>query len=132
MKKPLENELNATVWAKLAPSKIHGIGVFAIRSIPKGQKVYELGNRRWRKPIEYHMAHQAIQELIYQRWPLVIEGADFWSPNDDAHLPSFLNHSNTPNVDKHTFCALRDISTGEELVENYRPELMVDFGHEKA
>ncbi len=132
MKKLTENELNATVWAKLAPSKIHGIGVFAIRFVPKGQKVYELGNRRWRKPIEYHMAHQSIQELIYQRWPLVTQGADFWSPNDDAHLPSFLNHSNIPNIDKHTFCALRDIPNGEELTEDYRPELVVDFGHEKA
>ena len=31
------SELNRTVWATIAPSKIHGIGVHAIRDIPKGQ-----------------------------------------------------------------------------------------------
>lgn len=31
--------LNKTVWCKLGPSKIHGVGVFAIRDILKGQKL---------------------------------------------------------------------------------------------
>ena len=29
-------KLNTQVWCRLAPSNIHGIGIFAIKNIPKG------------------------------------------------------------------------------------------------
>ena len=33
------NRINSEVWATLASSTIHGVGVFAIRDIPKGTKL---------------------------------------------------------------------------------------------
>ncbi len=112
--------LNASVWAKLAPSPIHGIGVFAIRDIPKGQKIYTMALER--KPLiltEWSQVEPEIRELIWQRWAFAAEGEMFMSPNDDAHIPSFLNHSDTPNLDKLTFETLNDVSAGEELTEDY-------------
>ena len=33
--------LNSSVWATIKPSKLHGVGVFAIRDIPKGTVITE-------------------------------------------------------------------------------------------
>lgn len=129
--------LNSTVWAKIDVSAIHGVGVVTIRDIPKGQKVYELKEREWLTihPGVYCSAgfdcyhwkdlDPAIRTLIAQRWPLASKGESFWSPNDDAHLPSFLNHSDTPNIDSQTYCALQLIPKGTELTESYGNILMV-------
>lgn len=119
--------LNDTVWATLAPSKVHGIGVFAIRDIPKGQKIYAIGrSNEWLEGVPNDL-HPAILKIIKQRWPLALKGQPFQSPNDDVRLTSFLNHSNTPNYDKHTDCALVDIKEGEEIFEDYRPEVGTTF-----
>ncbi len=110
-------ELNDTVWATLAPSKIHGIGVFAIREIPEGQKIYAQSfEHRWLHG-SLEGVHPAIQQLIHQRWP--IRDRPFLSPNSDARLISFMNHADTPNYDASTDTALRVIHTGEEIVEDY-------------
>ena len=119
--------LNETVWCKLAPSPIHGIGVFAIRDIPKGTK---LGCKEWySEECDIHGVksfeglHPAILELINQRWPLALKVQYFISPNHDAHLVSFMNHSSEPNWNKYTDEALRDIKAGEEIFEDYSPEI---------
>ena len=121
-------ELNSTVWAALAPSKVHGIGVHAVRDIPKGQRVYCMGNTgKWFVAKNWEGLHPSILAIIKERWPLAFEGQPFQSPNDDQRLTSFLNHNYTPNYVKHTDCALEDIKAGEEIFEDYRPEVDVDF-----
>lgn len=118
------NHLNETVWCTLAPSPIHGIGVFAIRDIPKGQKLY------CRIPSEtspislstFEGLHPEILTMIKQRWPLALKGDYFHSPNDSAKLILFMNHSDTPNYDDYTDTALFDIKRGEEITENYNKE----------
>lgn len=122
------DDLNKTVWCKLAPSKVHGIGVFAIRDIPKGQKLY-LDLETTAKPIQcndFTGLHPAILELIKQRWPLAFEGEWFGNPNNDARHISFMNHSADPNYDHHNDCALRDIKEGEEVFEDYGDYAPVD------
>ena len=110
--------LNNTVWCKLAPSPIHGIGVFAIRNIKKGQKLYCQSNRKTFINLNEELLPE-IEEIVRQRWPLAFEGDLFLSPNDDARLISFMNHSNDPNYDKYNDVALRDITKGEEITEDY-------------
>ena len=113
-------ELNATVWATLAPSKIHGIGVFALRDIPKGQRIYLMGNSgKWYVASNWEGLLPEIKELIKQRWPYAFEVQPFQSPNDDARLTSFINHSSTPNYDHITDTAITDILKGEEITEDY-------------
>lgn len=109
--------LNDTVWCTLAPSPIHGIGVFALRDIPKGQKMYcGEGQLRLLPPSNLEGILPDIQVLIKQRWPYH-DKAPFLSPNDDARLVSFMNHSATPNWQDDV--ALRDITKGEEITEDY-------------
>ena len=57
--------------------------------------------------------------LLEQRWCLALKGEVFQSPNNDARLISFMNHSDTPNYDKVNDTALRDLKEGEEVTENY-------------
>jgi len=120
--------LNATVWATLKRSDIHGIGVFAIRDIPAGQRITD---NTVNDPTDFHtfifaekefqLLLPEIQELILDR-TIFEEGRrmKFISPNDDAVLRSFMNHSDTPNTDGEY--GLRDIKKGEELTESFRIE----------
>ena len=109
------------MWATIAPSKVHGIGVFAIRDIPKGQRIYAIRDTEKAEWLEYipSQTHPAIIRLIQQRWPLAFNGAPYQSPNYDVRLLSFMNHSATPNYDNHTDCALKEIKEGEEIFEDY-------------
>lgn len=120
------DHLNTSVKCKLAPSSIHGIGVFAIRAIQKGEKLYCLpqmqGELRWYNvPFgSFGKLFPEVRELILQRWPSVVNGSLFLSPNDMMWMVTFMNHSEGPNYDVDTDTALRDIKNGEEVTENYR------------
>ena len=114
-------ELNEQVRCTLRPSSIHGVGVFAIGNVKKGEKLYCLGTpnqKGYLIPTErLEEINKEVRDIIYARWPLAWEGSPFQSPNDDARLVSFMNHSPAPNY-KDDY-ALRDILAGEEIVKNY-------------
>lgn len=124
--------LNETVWCKLGPSPIHGIGVFAIRDIPKGQELtdyfleYSLQNKHYDPLIvnveDFDLILPEIRALILDRITLDKTKERKWirfqSPNKDQLLQAFMNHSDTPNSDGEF--ALRDIKKGEELTEDFR------------
>ena len=115
-------ELNKTVWATIKPSKIDGIGVFAIREIPQGTQIWAKKHFNV-KPIRltsFEGLHPAILELIKQRWPLAFQGDVFFSPNDEVRLASFMNHSDNYNYDPVTDRVICDIMEGEEITEDYR------------
>ena len=119
--------LNSEVKCKLAPSPIHGIGVFALFDIKAGEKCYCAPNFI---PKFYNIPFGSlskllpeIKELVLWRWASVVNGSVFTSPNDDAHLLMFMNHSPNPkkvNYDVVSDTALKDIKKGEELFEDYR------------
>ena len=118
-------ELNKEVRCYLAPSPIHGIGVFSLQDIKKGEKVYCQPNqfRKWYSiPYErFNELRPEVSDLILQRWASVINQSQFQSPNDDAWLILFMNHSDNPNFDQSSDLALRDLAKGEEVTEDYRP-----------
>jgi hypothetical protein len=62
---------------------------------------------------------EEVRRLIIQRWPRAAHQGPFLSPNNDARLVSFMNHSDEPNYDPKTDLALRDIAKGEEIFEDY-------------
>jgi hypothetical protein len=112
------------VWTRLKPSKIHGIGVFAIRDIPRGTSVFHDDD----EPIIW------VDKTLVERLPTpfkefyddfcISKGKKYGCPTYfDALTPSwYLNHSESPNVaaDKnYRFHALRAIQAGEELTANY-------------
>src|SRR3990167_3411641 len=120
-------QLNDQVRCTLRPSKVAGIGVFAIRYIRKGERFYCTPNLI---PKFYDLTFTQldglvpeIKELILQRWASVVNQSLFMSPNDDAHLLMFINHSPNPaevNYDVATDTALKDILKDTELFEDYR------------
>lgn len=111
--------LNERIWATIKPSSIHGVGVFAIRDVPAGQKLYLQGGIRHRTHTDLEALHPAIRALIKSRWPVVRDGHPFLTPHDDVFLASWLNHSDAPNYDQITDTALFPINEGEEITEDY-------------
>ena len=116
--------LNSTVKCKLGASSIHGIGVFALFDIPKGQKLYCFPDPKieWFN-IPYGSLNKLlpeIKELVLERWPSIVNGSHFLSPNEMAWLVTFMNHSENPNYSLDTDSATRDIKRGEEVTEDYR------------
>lgn len=127
--------LNDTVKVKLASSKIHGVGVVAMRNIRKGDRLYCFPNTR---PYWFTLTYAnltkllpEIRELILERWPSVVDGSHFLSPNDMSWLICFLNHSDDPNYDPKTDTATRDIKKGEEIFENYLANMKTEQDIEK-
>ena len=112
--------LNTTVRMRLAPSTLHGVGVFAMKDIPKGTKLFAD-----RAPTPYKISAGSINKLfpdvrahLIERWPQIVNGGGFVYP--DVHLQGYMNHSDTPNYDAHLDLTLKDIATGEEILEDYR------------
>lgn len=115
-------ELSHLAKANLGVSKIHGVGVFALRAIPKGRSVFAD-----RMPKVYNIPYSSmgkllteVKNMILERWPSVVNGSQFIYP--DARLVSFMNHAFTgdgANYDPATDTALADIKEGEEILEDY-------------
>lgn len=118
-------KLNKEVWATIKPSNIHGIGVFAIRDIPKGTKIttntLETENIDLFLPIteeEFNNIIPEIQEIILDRMLYKENQFEFViNPNAEIIIQSFMNHSSNPNTDGRI--TLSDIKKGEELTEDY-------------
>lgn len=128
-KMPNSNELNDTVKLTIKPSGIHGVGVFAIRDIKEGENLYTHGSpeKKMYKPKDLKGLNPEVKALILQRWLLAEKGGTFLNPHDDVWLNSFLNHSDTPNLEKRTDLALKDIKKGEEITINYAPQVTPNF-----
>lgn len=115
-------ELNDQVRCRLGTSPIHGIGVFAMRSVAKGDKLFTAwdpyGAYFYHIPLNrFDELRPEIRALILDRWAMPDGGRPFRSPNADANLMSFMNHSDQPNCEYGI--ALRDIEAGEEITEHY-------------
>ena len=123
----LLKELSEETFITLKPSPVHGIGVFALRDIPKGCKtLFSRNVGEWiRVPIS------DIDQLPDQTRNMV----ETYCLYDETHyylpdygfkvmdLVNYLNHSSSPNVisvnDGEYFESLREIKEGEELLVNY-------------
>lgn len=128
-KEELLHELSADTWVMIRPSPIEGIGVFALRDIPKGcRSMFSAAtkNEQWipvsRSEVEKLPTHT---KALIENYCLYDE-ENYFVPDygfKKMDLVNFLNHSDTPNVisvnDGEFFEATRDIKAGEELVIDY-------------
>ncbi len=115
--------LNDTVFCKLAPSPLDGVGVFAIRDIPEGQELtdYNGGDLHYHTLTseEFGGLVPEVRDLIEERTIFMKDKPiTFVSPNCNQLFQFFMNHSDTPNSNGRK--ALRDIKKGEEITENYK------------
>lgn len=129
---PVEVRPHDGVYTRLAPSKVHkgGVGVFAIRRIKKGTKLFDgdCEEMVWKEKSDLPRRPRAIRELYKDFAVIKTDEKDKKTrygcpPNFNRLTVSwYLNSSPEPNVgcDKdYNFSALRDIECGEELVADY-------------
>lgn len=97
----------------LKPSSVHGVGVFTLCKIKKGEKV-----NLWH-PRDYKFRKTCSRaERRY-----CIKGKKGWHGPLSFHRMSvgwYLNHSQRPNLSVSDYRALSDIAGGSELTINYR------------
>jgi len=126
----IKNHVNV----KLAPSKIHGVGVFALKHISFGDDLFV----EWKgKSGMYHITQSELDSLDSNVKFHLLEMCTFEKINEEYHLFFYLNENchwifktplhwvnscsfnESPNVDKDKMKANRNIRMGEELFTKY-------------
>ncbi len=124
------------VYCRLAPSNIHGVGIFAIKNIPKGinpfdcsymaQKAITINKDKIKNPEiltllhDYHPTADITKQIV----------SDF--PNQ-LIWSNYVNYTDNPNIElleNGEWSTLRDIEKGEELLENPK-RLLNEDGSQK-
>lgn len=112
------------VYTRLKASKTHGVGVFAIRAIPKGTRMF-LGEKIKLIRIKESQTKRLDSEYkkLYDDFCSLENGYLTCPENFNQMAPGwYLNHSKKPNValdKKFNFFALRNIKKNEELLVDY-------------
>jgi SET domain-containing protein len=116
---------HAGVFARIARSRLHGVGVIAIRTIPKGTLVFagEDEHAVWVRCSTVRRLPAALRAL-YEDFGM-LDGAWLGVPVSFNQLSVgwYVNHSDRPNLvagDDGRFRALRRVRAGEELTADYR------------
>jgi SET domain-containing protein len=118
-------------WVRVAPSKIEGVGLYAVRIIPKG--CYPLGIKYHRQlniiPIkELEDDQRSTPEMLKVLQDFFKNGNNFRIDTDSADLwcwKNYVNHSYSPNLkfkktgESGSLVAIREIQIGEELTCDY-------------
>ena len=114
-------------YVRLKPSPVAGVGVFAIRDIPKGcRKMFTQDNGEWIKiPVKDIQALPVeIREVVENYY--TFDHEYYYVENTGLKKMDIcccINHSDTPNIhpvnNGEFFEASRDIMKGEELFIDY-------------
>ncbi len=122
-------DLEKNIYCRLKPSRIEGIGVFAVRDIPKGVNIFKAMRKikfiaiDKRLIFENTKIDKEIKKMVDDFY--VIKKNKIYSPKfslNEIDMSFFVNHSVKPNlIDKkgEKFFTLRDIKKGEELTVDY-------------
>lgn len=112
--------LNTIVLTKIAPSPIHGVGVFALRDLHAGQKLYLDSLPRPYKLSKGNLGKlfPEVKDILVGRFPRVYVDSVLAYP--DACYQAYVNHSDNYNYDCITDTLLEDVKAGEEITENYK------------
>ncbi len=115
------DDLNTWVKTYIAPSKIHGVGVFALRAIPKGQKIYaDMATKMFTLPHkEFRQLFPEVREKLLEQWPQIVNGSHFAFPT--TKIQAYMNHGygDEVNYDAANDVVLKDISAHTEITEDY-------------
>ena len=116
---------HAGVYARIGVSRVHGVGVLAIRDIPAGTLVFEGESERvvWVSRAAVRRLPTAFRSL-YEDFGMVWRDRLGVPPTlNMLSVGWYVNHSDRPNVEAGEdarFRALRRIRKGEELTADYR------------
>jgi SET domain-containing protein len=124
-KKQLMKHLQTEVFCRVAPSKIHGVGLFAVKRIPKGTDPFL--NSLEDKYVEFTLEDMKKLEPGIRKIVHDMSGFE----NNIYHVHAygfniihplfFINHSKESNIVTKglRYIASRDIEVGEELTVDY-------------
>ena len=127
----LIKDLEANVFCRLRPSKVHGVGIFAIRDIPKGADPFKNLLRYPFVAVDADDIYKnpkidpEVKKLVDDMYS-VEDGKLYLYGNglNAIDISFFLNHSETPNIiavdEGESFVAARNIKKGEELFSDHR------------
>ena len=115
------------LYVEVGISKIHGVCVKAIRSIPKGTTLFYSSNYN---PVAYNIKHLIAngvdKNIIKNIKKYYAHDSDIIEidPNrvDELSYINYLNHSPEPNIEVITknYVTRKNIKRGEELTINYK------------
>lgn len=123
----LLQELMNETFVMIKPSPIHGIGVFAVTNIPKGQRrLFSRDQSEWFKiskkeidSLPTHSKYLVENHCLYDEEHYFVPSYGFKMIDPVI----FINHSDTPNIvsiqDGEDFEAIKEIQEGEELFLDY-------------
>ena len=128
MQSVVAQHLNETIKCTIRPSRLGGVGVFAIRDIKEGELLseYHYDTLNMKKSF-IKMTREEFEQIIPEVQSVILdriffnkeqEYLMFLSPNQDQYLQTFMNHSLKNNSDGKF--AIRFICKGEEITINYR------------
>ena len=135
MKKALINNLQNDVYCRIKPSKKHGVGVFAIKDIPKNTNPFKVTGQECVKHRILNIEAKDVDKLHPEVKKMV---NDFYHKQDDIYgipyrglnandISFYMNTSKKPNVGFKSldncslvvFNTLKKIKKGQELLINY-------------
>lgn len=124
-KEELFNSFRNNIYCRIKPSPIHGVGVFAIRDIPKGIDPF-IGAPEEEyvgfTPEEIEGLDLAVIRMV-KDFCFFKDGQYWCSPHgfNNLDIVYFINHSDDPNLETvgEHFFTNRVIKKGEELTDNY-------------
>jgi SET domain-containing protein len=92
----------------VAPSEIHGRGLFAARQLATGQL------------IGAYNGPEVTEDGVYVLW-IEDDSGESWTGHDGENEMRFMNHANAPNaeMDGLDCYALKDIAVGAEITIDY-------------
>ncbi len=128
--------ISTKLFIKLKPSNLSGVGVFAIKDIPKGIQIFE----PWAGETDYYGISQDQLEtldkdikdhildlfLFSDEFPndtniyVKLTKGCHWIYLNPYHFVNSGFYENRFNIDKSNMTSLRNIKKGEELLSNYQ------------
>jgi hypothetical protein len=125
-------DLENNVYCRIQTSPIHGVGVFAVRDVPRGTNPFvthakvEVVAIPEKEIMENEKIPRAVRDTVgafyvVQNGNIYCDARSF----NEINISYFLNHSDKPNLDakevdeETVFTANRDIRAGEELTADY-------------
>src|SRR5471032_589993 len=122
-------------WMELRRSRIHGLGAFARRDIPKGTQIIEyIGEKIGNREADRRYDDAAMKR--HHTFLFILNDRTCVDAAFDGNESRFLNHSCAPNCEAvitrgHIWLsAIRAIPKGTELVYDYQFEYDPDYTEE--
>jgi SET domain-containing protein len=109
---------------EIRPSRIQGLGAFAIRPIPDGTRLVEYAGARL-TPAQADARYPDVPDERHHTFLFAIDDDVVIDAAVDGNDARFINHSCDPNCDavvedgRIWIETIRDVATGEELAYDY-------------